>query len=189
MRRLLMVASMALTTLFAVLVSPKAAHAQLLSPENPNAVAYYYSLPDTVRYKLESRGVNFQVNSGAVAYETGSSRTLGVTSTTYTPGPNTIVSQAVYVKSGEEHSIIHEAGHCMESYNQIFKYWTANECWQIIYQTEVGNALAAGMSRANIYNASEYFAEAFRVYLENPVGLQTYCPQTFQYVQAVILAP
>ena len=170
-------------------ISAKPVNAALLSVNNEAAVSYYYALPATVRGKLESRGVNFEVNDNKVYYQTGDSRAVGVTHTNAYSRSGKIASQEIFVKNGYEDAILHEAGHCMASYNDIFEYWTNCIGWQTIYNEEVCNAVNAGMDSSNLYNRDEFFAECFQLYITNPQSLQANCPQAFNYIQAVIMAP
>ena len=188
MRRLFKVTVSALTIIMAMVFMPLTAKAELLSYDDPAAVTYYNMIPDNIKAKMNNAGVHIAVNSDMVSMRSNSGRAVGITATTYRPGGQ-IVSQAIYVKYGYEDAILHEVGHFMSSYPNTIEFWTNNPTWNNIYCSEVCNATAAGLSNANIYNASEYFAEAFQVYILNPGALATYCPQTYQYINILATAP
>lgn len=189
MRKIIKSVALALVSLFTVITTPLTAKASLLSVENPSAVAYYNMLPDIVKYKMEVDGVNILVDSNSVAMLDPTYSTVGLTRTTTRHNTNNITSQAIFVKNGYEDAILHEAGHYMEGYHRQFKYWTYNDAWYNIYASEINQGVAAGMSDTNVYNQCEYFAEAFALYITNPNALATYCPMTYQYINAVVLAP
>lgn len=188
MRRLFKVTVSALSIIMAMAFMPLTAKAELLNYDDPAAVTYYNMIPDNIKVKMNNAGVHIAVNSDMVAMRTGSDRAVGVTTTTYR-SDGKITSQAIFVKYGYEDSILHEVGHFMASYPHTIGFWTNNPTWDSIYCAEVCNATAAGLSSTNIYNASEYFAEAFSVYFENPGALATYCPQTYQYINILATAP
>lgn len=166
--------------------------AQLLSVDNPAAVQYYCMLPANVIASLDRNNCVIIVSSEALANrwcEDGGnpaelSRVAGITSVScYDDG--TVIKQEIFVANGQEESILHEVGHFLESYNNRYEYWTNNTAWQNIYCVESAGAESIGITYKP--TASEYFAECFSKYITDPGALAQACPNSFQYIQAVVM--
>lgn len=165
--------------------------AELLSPENPAAVQYYSMLPANVIDSLNRRNCNILVNTDALCagwVKCGNtSYDISQVAGLYYAETNearALLNQAIYIRNGHEESIIHEVGHSLEDYNNIFEYWTNTPAWNSIYVAEAGAATAIGISYSP--DKSEYFAEGFRMYVFNPSALLSTCPLTYQFIQAVV---
>ena len=78
-------------------------------------------------------------------------------------------------------TIFHEIGHFVEFNSGNPEN---SDLFHNIYVNEVN--VFRSIYNTNIHNTSsevEYFAEAFQVYLQNPELLQSYCPNTFNFIQ------
>lgn len=156
--------------------------AALLSNDNANAVQYYSMIPANVRAGIEANGVNVLVDTATMQLYTTKSTLIGITVTDYYD-TGEVIQENIFIKNGEEDAILHEVGHVLDNHNRTINYWSSTPAWQAIYAAEVKNASKVGMERVNyIKGPDEYFAEAFKYYILNPVSMATYCPSTYQFI-------
>lgn len=171
--------------IFTVCISSSVTNAALLSVNNASAVQYYSMVPANVRARLEANGVDILVDTATLQLYAYKPTLTGIAVTDYYEGSNEVIHESIYIKNGEEKTILHEVGHIVDNYNRICSYWSSSPAWNAIYASEVQNASKAGMSSVNFNKGpGEYFAEAFQLYILNPVSLATYCPNTYQFIAA-----
>lgn len=104
------------------------------------------------------------------------------------------VSIYIYHDTTRADTYIHECGHALDF---IAEYITGiykgpqpisnSSEWQTLYAT-YGSTLAAFDANAavNMYNSSEAFAEAYRLYFSYPSQLQSHCPEVYNFVNSQI---
>lgn len=104
------------------------------------------------------------------------------------------VSIYIYHDTTRADTYIHECGHALDF---IAEYITGtykgpqpisnSSEWQTLYAT-YGSTLATFDANAavNMYNSSEAFAEAYRLYFSYPSQLQSRCPEVYNFVSSQI---
>lgn len=104
------------------------------------------------------------------------------------------VSIYIYHNTTRADTYIHECGHALD---YIAEYITGtyrgsqpisnSSEWQNLYAT-YGSTMATfdGNASVNMYNASEAFAEAYRLYFTYPSQLQSRCPEVYNFVSSQI---
>ena len=148
-----------------------------VSAERLQGVAHNYSLvPQALRNRFESEGWTIYVASD-IGPRFGFSTIRGVTRYS---------SKSIWIDDRKvaENAIIHEIGHF------AFYLWPGNFDPQ-----ELENIRAAEVEafrsfwethHANTDTWREYAAESFQAYIENPAGLETHCPRTYEFQRAFI---
>lgn len=104
------------------------------------------------------------------------------------------VSIYIYHDTTRADSYIHECGHALDN---IAEYITGtyrgpkpisnSSEWQSLYAT-YGATMATfdGNASVNMYDSSEAFAEAYRLYFTYPSQLQSRCPEVYNFVASQI---
>lgn len=83
---------------------------------------------------------------------------------------------------------IHEFGHYVGAVCGEVASYSVSEEWASIYNIEGVNCGSVGMDSYGQTNPIEYFAECFVWYIERPGDLQTYMPQSYEYMSSRINA-
>lgn len=122
-------------------------------------------IPQVVYDAFESLGFSFRVNSAL--------STTGVFS---------VGNHKIEIKSGKPSYLIHELGHFVSALK--FGADSTSE-WKNIYHEEKSDYTGTNKSYVT-KNESEYFAESFRDYSENPQQLKAQRPETYRYMDEVV---
>lgn len=138
---------------------------------------YFDSLPNNVKsYVLRS---NVQINMvDSIDYYVPSGE---VNAITYFYPSNAVIN----IKNGREEYLTHEIGHAIDYYNNKLWYWSGTDGFKYIFLTERYNNTLFFYGNGT-ENEHEYFAEAFKQYLYEPVKLKAYNPMTYDYMNAVV---
>ena len=141
-------------------------------------LANYVRIPEEVRHRIENEGWTFICSSEDFGADNGYSYSL-LALTIY--GTKTIY---IDDRTKAEPSIIHEVGHIIDN---TFGFCSESQEFTNIFNTEHGNVSKFWKTHHNNTDTRiEYFAESFLIYVMQPEDLQTYCPQTYDYITNVI---
>lgn len=112
--------------------------------------------------------------------------TFKIDSQLKTTGVFSIQNHWIKLKNGRSAYLLHELGHfvsCLKGKNGS-KIDTSSEFVRI-YNTEKNNYV--GYNKGYVTRtSSEFFAEAFRDYTDNPIILKKCCPQTYAYMEKMV---
>lgn len=143
-----------------------------------NVNAYYLGIPENVRQYLEDRGWTFICSAQSFGKRYGYTGSI-LALTVYK-------DKVIYIDNRKkaESAIVHEVGHAIDySYGFISNSQAFND----IFAVEHNNVSSFWKTHhSNTDTAVEYFAEAFQIYVQQPENLQTYCPQTYEYIQNIV---
>ena len=98
---------------------------------------------------------------------------------------------SIHIDSSSTYNVsfatLHEIGHladCIlgEVSGNMGSYYSAVSGFSQIYQAE---ATSSGLGKYAASSSSEYFAEAFKIYFQDPGRLQKDAPLTYQYVENI----
>lgn len=143
-----------------------------------NVNAYYLGIPENVRQYLEDQSWTFICSAQSFGKRYGYTGSI-LALTVYK-------DKVIYIDNRKkaESAIVHEVGHAIDySYGFTSNSQTFND----IFVIEHNNVSSFWKTHHNNTDtAVEYFAEAFQIYVQQPENLQTYCPQTYEYIQNIV---
>lgn len=99
----------------------------------------------------------------------------------------------IHIDSSKTYNVsfatLHEIGHLAdfilgETSGNMGIYYSSVSGFSQIYQTE---AASSGLGKYAASSPSEYFAEAFKIYFQDPGRLKEDAPLTFQYVENICI--
>lgn len=159
-------------------------------PASSKAAFYeeYNRLPEYLKDVVSGSGVTVYLDSGRE--HTGIYTGLF---TAWIPEGGYAYDYTIHIDSSKTYNVsfatLHEIGHLADfilgetSGNMGIYYSSVSEFSQI-YQTE---AASSGLGKYAASSPSEYFAEAFKIYFQDPGRLQEDAPLTFQYVENICI--
>lgn len=139
----------------------------------------YYRVPSSVRTLLADNGVSIQFVSQETINNTRKNLKMD--------GPEEAglwLPDIKLIEIGSGNAVAgigHEIGHALDS----LLYISSSNNFKVAYEQEKDDLTPSGAT-AKIESESEYFAEAFNVYVINPSLLQEKCPKTYGYIEAAI---
>lgn len=95
------------------------------------------------------------------------------------------MAQKIYISSKESHinnSIIHEFGHALDLILGEDNYISLSKEWSTIYKAEYKTASSSYYQA----NAQEYFADAFKRYINDSKSLKSKSPKTYNFIDSAI---
>lgn len=95
------------------------------------------------------------------------------------------MAQKIYISSKESHinnSIIHEFGHALDLILGKDNYISLSKEWANIYKSEYKTASSSYYKA----NAQEYFADAFKRYINDSKSLKSKSPKTYNFIDLAI---
>ena len=143
-----------------------------------NVNAYYLGIPENVRQYLEDRGWTFICSAQSFGKRYGYTGSI-LALTVYN-------DKVIYIDNRKkaEPSIVHEVGHAID---YSYGFTSNSQEFNDIFAVEHNNVSSFWKTHHNNTDtAVEYFAEAFQIYVQQPENLQTYCPQTYDYIQNIV---
>ena len=152
-------------------------------------VAFYVEcnrLPEYLKEIVSGSGVTFYLDSGRE--HTGINTGLF---TAWVPVGEYDYDYSIHIDSSRTYNVafatLHEIGHladCIlgEVSGNMGSYYSAVSGFSQIYQAE---ATSSGLGKYAASSSSEYFAEAFKIYFQDPGRLQKDAPLTYQYVENI----
>ncbi|MCR5404447.1 MAG: hypothetical protein K6E91_11615, partial [Butyrivibrio sp.] len=148
------------------------------------AEKYYNMLPKALRSQFESEG--WSITIGSVAAVNLLSALYGESfSEGYVSGFTEPYSKCIILSDTDAGSAInHEMGHYLDNSKN---YPSKSALFSDIYKAEAGNFDGGNNSYAQS-GAEEYFAEAFREYVECAGYLRANCPRTYGFIARYMAA-
>ena len=143
-----------------------------------NVNEYYLGIPENVRQYLEDRGWTFICSAQSFGKRYGYTGSI-LALTVYK-------DKVIYVDNRKkaESAIVHEVGHAID---YSYGFTSNSQAFNDIFAVEHNNVSSFWKTHhSNTDTAVEYFAEAFQIYVQQPENLQTYCPQTYEYIQNIV---
>lgn len=137
----------------------------------------YGTLPADVRAAFEDAGWRVVVVGSSLGQRYDSGSVLGMTD---------VSEKTIYIDNRENagSTIYHEMGHFVD----LNFVYSGTPAFQEIWSREadsMGNSWIT--NSANIANSTEYFAEAFEAYCLSPAALYLACPDTYMYLDSIIV--
>lgn len=157
----------------------------LLRPSTADYGIDYYlkEQPKNVRNFLAKQNVDIQVVDELEWQSPDALATFAYTMVDFTDDRKTITGIKVRLKRGYTEALPHEIGHVISCYNNIAFYWANTPEFEQIWQLESHNSMLIANGWAD---SDEYFAEAYKFYVESPEWLKEHHPMTYEYVKAVV---
>ena len=143
-----------------------------------NVNAYYLGIPENVRQYLEDQGWTFICSAQSFGKRYGYTGSI-LALTVYK-------DKVIYIDNRKkaESAIVHEVGHAID---YSYGFTSNSQAFNDIFAVEHNNVSSFWITHhSNTDTAVEYFAEAFQIYVQQPENLQTYCPQTYEYIQNIV---
>lgn len=143
-----------------------------------NVNAYYLGIPENVRQYLEDKGWTFICSAQSFGKRYGYTGSI-LALTVYK-------DKVIYIDNRKkaESAIVHEVGHAID---YSYEFTSNSQAFNDIFAVEHNNVSSFWKTHhSNTDTAVEYFAEAFQIYVQQPENLQTYCPQTYEYIQNIV---
>ncbi|MCR5526873.1 MAG: hypothetical protein K6F39_05760 [Lachnospiraceae bacterium] len=148
------------------------------------AESYYNMLPSGVRESFESQGWTIHIKDLNTVNAEASSLGADVSEGEYVAGYTDTASKTIVLADQYAgYAMNHEMGHFVD---MIMNNSTSQtEAFTTIYAAEK-NQFDGGSNSYAQSDSYEYFAEAFREYIECAGYLQATAPQTYEYIDAIV---
>jgi hypothetical protein len=140
------------------------------------------TIPEYIRNFLKSKGCKIYITDTNLSERFFPNDNLGSVAGTTVP-----IELTVYLedrKNAIKNSLVHEVGHLID----VIHLTSSEELrFKEIFEAEKNIFLnIPGADDYALTNSSEYFAEAFVIYLKNPNELIKNCPKTYEYIHSII---
>ncbi|SCY67918.1 hypothetical protein [Butyrivibrio sp. INlla14] len=153
-------------------------------------------IQEGVKIYVTSSAPRFNTNGGAI-----NGKTYGA-SVIFNPSSKKIQSVnapvEIYISNNANvDTYLHECGHALDFIAEYITGYYKGNCtisasskWKSLYSKYASVMARFDIPAANnMYDATEGFAEAYRLYLTYPQDLKTYCPEVFTFVANQITKP
>lgn len=147
------------------------------------AERYYNMLPSALRSQFESEGWEIMISS-VTAVNLASAAFGGIPGLGYVAGFTHPLSKMIILSDTDAGGAMnHEMGHY---FNYSIGMASESDLFQDIFREEASN-LDGGANDYAMSDTGEYFAEAFREYIECAGYLKSCCPRTYSFIDGYMI--
>lgn len=151
---------------------------------NSEAETYYNMLPSGIREAFESQGWTIHIKDIDTVNAEAVSLGANLSEDEYVAGfTETNSKTIVLVDQYTGYALNHEMGHYVDIV--LNNETSQSDTFSAIYASEK-DLLDGGSNDYAQTDSSEYFAEAFREYIECAGYLQSTCPETYEYIDSIV---
>ncbi|WP_026653434.1 anthrax toxin lethal factor-related metalloendopeptidase [Butyrivibrio proteoclasticus] len=194
MKNTLKISVIGIVTAIAVFVSLHITAVASVSLDKDIYSTYQYS-PQIVREQFEKEGWNISVMEGSKLDSTYGP-TVGLQNGYSIAGITIYKEKSIYLSSYDDYAVYscnHEMGHFFDYTYMLYKKSgtlpSKSKDFYQIYKDELKGKTNAGLfvdyERCGV---DEYFAQAFKYYCEDPTTLKKYYPNTYTYIENLLIS-